>query len=167
MAKDKGKAKDTKVEGTEKKPKRKMPFLNPFFVLVLVLGLSFMASAIVILVSMLPTVIAYMLDRGRPRTLGITVGAMNIAGTTGVWLDLVRQGHELSEAVDIALDPSNVAMSYGLALVGLAIYLNVSPFVAKMNARKASFEIKRILKRQDALKENWGAGVAEPLVVGK
>jgi hypothetical protein len=149
-----------KKEKTEEKTLKK-PKINPVLMFFLILAFAFVASTIVLFTLMLPTLVAYVADKNEPRTLGVTVGAMNLAGASSAWLELIHRGHSINQAIDIALNPDNVFIAYGAALVGWMIYLNLAPFVANLSVRKANNEMKAIEKRQQELRENWGGSVAK------
>lgn len=130
------------------------------FVLPVLIAILLLPSTIVLGTLMLPSFVAVLLDRMRPKMLAITVGALNLAGASAGWFDLLRTGHTIENAKNVALAPENVFTAYGAALLGWILYTNVTLLVAKAVARGATIQIKRIDKRQDELKNIWGPSVA-------
>ncbi len=156
MAKKKNK--DEKKGKRKKVKKAKSPSVL-WFLLVLTIAATFQASAILFGILMLPTFIARILDRHEPKTLAITVGAMNLAGMSAAWFELMERGHEVDTALQMAFDPANVFTAYGAAFFGLVIYLNITPLVANMRVRRARGELRTIAKEKAELITSWGQEV--------
>ena len=129
-------------------------------VLPLLVAIVFLPSTIVLSVLMLPTLVAALMDANKPKTLALTIGALNLAGASTAWFELLRQGHRIAIAQEIAMDPQNVFISYGAAFVGWFLYMNVTALVAKVISRRAGMRIRSIDKRQNELKDIWGPSVA-------
>lgn len=159
-------AKDKK----DKKPKDKKEeqaasgvgvlFMLRSIVLPLLIALLFLPTTILFAILMLPTLVAAVVDNNKPKMLALTVGALNLAGATTAWFELLRYGHSIDTAKSIAMDPQNVFISYGAAFVGWILYVNVTALIANVTSRRAFMRIHSIVKRQNALQEIWGGAVA-------
>ena len=144
------------TEKTEKPAKQKF---NKSLIGPIIAAGVFLPSTIVLAVMMLPTAIAAMVDKYRPRALMTTVGALNFSGATGAWLELFARGHSYEAARDIIIDIDLLLASYGYALVGLVIYIVIVPVVSSFTSQAIDFEHRKITKRQEHLRALWGDGV--------
>lgn len=154
-------AKTDKEDASEVSNQKTTSLRRPILILFLVASIFALPSVVVLATLMIPTFIAILMDRHIPKTLGMTVGCMNFAGASVGWLELVRRGHDIRDALNIAMEPNSVFFAYGFAFFGWVLYLNIAPFVARMTVRKAQMRVKRIRKRQEKLKKDWGTPVSK------
>lgn len=141
--------------------KRKTPFSVYFAILVLLTcAVVFLPSTILLAVCLLPTMVAALIEQSRPKTLWITVGALNFAGVFPAWFGLWEGGHTLSMAWQLIVQPRTLLIAYGGAAAGWVIYLNLTPMVAGFVAGRAKGRIKDIEARQKELIRKWGEEVA-------
>ncbi|MGM0423075.1 MAG: hypothetical protein ACQEQL_08280 [Pseudomonadota bacterium] len=159
MAKDKKKKNKANADGNEKTGISMLSILRAV-ILPLLVAVVFLPSTIVLSVLMLPTLVAAVMDANKPKALSLTIGALNLAGASTAWFELLRQGHRIAIAQEIAMDPQNVFIAYGAAFVGWFLYMNVTALVAKVISRRAAMRIRSIDKRQNELKDIWGPAVA-------
>jgi len=144
-----------------KKPPAKantLQILTALLVLIM-LGIAFSGAAIFLLICLIPTYIALFTDRQTPRTLGLTVGAANLAGTVPNFLTVLEMNNHPAQALSFALQPSTLAMAYAGAGIGWLIYLAVTRFVALVIVSKAEMRIQKLAKREQVLVERWGAEI--------
>jgi hypothetical protein len=59
----------------------------------IVMAVVFLPTTILLVVGMLPTLVAALVDRTRERVLGMTVGSMNLAGCTPFVIELWSGEH--------------------------------------------------------------------------
>lgn len=123
----------------------------------------FMATTALLCIAMLPTLAAGLSDRIRGETRALTIGAMNIAGTTPFLLDLWSTGHNLDNALSIITDPRTIIVVYSAAGVGWIIDWAVAGMVATMMQQGGVKRLKDIKERQAALVERWGPEVTGDL----
>lgn len=137
------------------------------FTLLAVSGLAtafvFMPTTVMMCIAMLPTGAAWLSDRIRGETRALTVGAMNMAGTTPFLLDLWSSGHNLDSALDIITEPRTIIVIYSAAGVGWIIDWAVSGIVATVLQQGGVRRMKDIKERQAALVERWGPEVTGDL----
>ncbi len=124
-----------------------------------ILVFVFSAYTIYFLICMIPTIVASIVDRGTPRTLGITVGVLNFAGSISAWFDLIGRGQDIEYAFYLVLQPSTLLIAYGAAGIGWLIYFFVARFVAVIVLKNNKSAIKKINKKQQKLIERWGERV--------
>lgn len=163
MAKPKKKTnKKMKARKGGKKPvrrKKKKSVGQVFGGLGLVMAIIFMASTIVLLVGMLPTVVAIFVDRTRQKNKAVTVGAMNLAGCTPFLLELWSQGHNVGKSIDIITDPMAIVVMYAAAAVGYIIDWAMTGLVAGILYDRGQKRAVAIKKKQEELVERWGKEV--------
>ena len=125
----------------------------------MLLMLLFLPTTIVMFTMMLPTAIAALVDKNRPRALMITVGAANFSGAVSVWFELLRRGHSINSAKLLATDLDSLMASYGAALAGLLIYAIVVPMISTISSHAAEYEKNKIQKQQDQMVRTWGSDI--------
>jgi len=121
----------------------------------------FLPTTILFSVCLIPTMVAYIVDNSLNKTIWVTVGVMNVAGTIPAWFKLWDMGHHIEHAIDIILQPTTIIVSYGGAAVGWFIYINVTPFIASIIIMKNESRLKQIDKRLKELLKKWGDDVAD------
>lgn len=125
----------------------------------LLLGMIFLPTTLLLFTMMLPTAIAGIVDKDRPRALTTTVGATNFAGAMSVWFELIRRGHTINAAQDLATNIDSLVIAYGAAIIGLLVYAIIVPMVAKITSHAAEYEKNKIQKKQDKMLETWGRDI--------
>ncbi len=154
MAK-KDKVKKDKVKKTDKSFASKLHKIAIMFFLVSFIIL-FSSSALYFFICMLPTVVAIIVDPGKPRTLGVTVGAMNLAGSMPNWGEILNNSHDIVFALSVASTPSTLLQAYGAAAIGWLLYFFVTRFIAFITLHKTEIRLETINKHQNKLIELWG-----------
>ena len=129
----------------------------------LVTAFVFMPTTVMLCLAMLPTLAAWMSDRMRGETRALTIGSMNIAGTTPYLLKLWSTGHDLDNALSIITDPQTIIVIYCAAGVGWIIDWAIAGVVATVMQQGGVSRLKDIKERQEALAERWGQEVTGDL----
>ncbi len=143
--------------------KRKMPMsvkLALFFLMVV--AAIFHSTTVIFIACMAPTFVAAIIDREPQKTMWITVGSLNLAGTMPAWFALWTGGNNLDVALGILTQPMMLFMAYGGAAAGWLIYFQLTPMVAALMVRKNQKRLKEIDKRQKDLVKKWGEEVTQP-----
>lgn len=125
----------------------------------LIMALVFMPTTVFLFLAMLPTIVAGVIDRTGKGTMALTVGSMNLAGTTPFLLDLWTSGHTIPDALELISDPRTVIVIYCAAGMGYLIDWVLSGMVAAIMVQHAGLRLKSIKKRQADLVERWGREV--------
>ncbi len=125
-----------------------------------VVGVVFMASAIIVLIGLMPTFVAFFVDRSKRKTKAITVGAMNVAGLTPFLIELWMTDHSMDKALTIIFDPMAIIVIYSAAGVGYIIDWAVTLTVANFMYQRGVSRKKSIEERQKELIERWGKEVS-------
>ena len=121
----------------------------------------FIPTTVLFFVCLIPTMVAYIVDRSFYKTIWVTVGVMNIAGTIPAWFRLWDIGHTVENALYIVMQPMTIIVAYGGAAVGWFIYINITPFIASIIIMKNESRLKQIDKRLRELHRKWGDDVAD------
>lgn len=137
--------------------KRNTAFL--YVMLGVPIALLVLPTAIVLAVALVPTGVAFIMERGKGYYGGITVGAMNLAGTAPYLADLWTQGHTLAVAVGIITNVFAWMMFYGAALFGWAIYSTTPSAVSAFMTMTAGNRIAAMRAQQRELVMKWGPDV--------
>ena len=129
-----------------------------------VLGLAVLlvlspASLVVLLIGLLPTVVACVIDRERGMPLAISVGALNSAGVLFFVLDLWSGTGGFGAAFAIVTNVFDMAVLYGMAAIGWIIYLSMSPFAATYLSVSQDMRLQKRMRHQESLIEEWGESV--------
>ncbi len=156
-------AKEKKVKAKKAKKgkgKGKMPWTGQLVMISgILLSLAFLQSTILIVVGMLPTLAAAVVDRTGKGTLAITIGAMNLAGCSPFLIQLWMNGHELDMGVEMLSNPFTIIVMYSGAAIGYVINWSLSGVVEALMVKKYSKRLEDISKRQEELEKRWGKEV--------
>ena len=137
--------------------KRSTLFL--YIMLGIPIGLMIIPTVIVLAVALVPTGVAFIMERGKGYYGGLTVGAMNFAGTSPYLADLWAEGHTVAAAVGIITNVFAWLVFYGAALFGWAIYATTPAAVSAIMAMTAGQRITTMRATQRDLVQKWGPDV--------
>ncbi len=116
-------------------------------------------SCIVLTVNMVPSIVAYVVDKSREKYLAITVALLNICGTLPALADLWQQGQSYAAAVDVSGNPFHWLMAYGAAAIGWTIYLGLPPILRHYYNITSQARLLNHQHKQQVLVEVWGEEV--------
>ena len=123
------------------------------------MAIVFLPTTFVLVIALLPTFVAAMVDRSKRKTKAITVGAMNLAGVTPFLLELWTGGNNFAAAFDIIANPKAIVVIYSAAAIGYLIDWAMTGLVASVLVQRGHARKKAIIKRQEDLVEQWGEEV--------
>ncbi len=130
-----------------------------YAIIAIPIGLLMIPTMIVLMVAMIPTGVAFLMERGKGYYGGLTVGAMNLAGTSPYLADLWFKGHNIPAAVGIITNVFAWMMFYGAALFGWAIYSTTPSIVSAFMTMTAGNRITGMRAQQRELVQKWGPDV--------
>jgi len=122
-------------------------------------GLVFLPSTLLLTVGMIPTVVAYVVDRDPEKTAPMTVGALNFVGVVTFLINLWQAGHTMAALSKVMTDPFAWLVMYGAAGLGWSLYYGIPPAVAGWITLRAQSRIARRVEEQQELVAHWGSEV--------
>jgi len=151
------------TEATEKgepTPKRRS---GSVFMWLLAAGIlfAFYESIVLLIIGMLPTAIALVLDRSPQKDMARSVGYLNFAGCLPWVVDFWMSGGGFERVFEIVGDPLVLAVMYAAAAAGWGLCFIVRPFVATYLRMAADYRESQTIERQEKLVEMWGDEVSE------
>jgi hypothetical protein len=126
----------------------------------IVMAVVFLPTTILLVVGMLPTLVAALVDRTRERVLGMTVGSMNLAGCTPFVIELWSGEHTPERALEIVAQPLPITIMFAAAALGYMIEWSMTGIVASIMSQKAIARLKAIDEQQKKLIDRWGREVS-------
>lgn len=133
---------------------------------VFILAVVFVPTTVMLTIGMLPAIVASLVDRTKERTLGLTVGAMNLAGCVPFVIDLWTSQHSIDRSVEILSDPLTIVVMYMAAGVGYVIDWALTGIVAVFLTENGKARLESIDQRQKQLVARWGAEVSGDVSLG-
>ncbi len=127
-------------------------------VLIISIGLP---TVMILVVGMLPTIVALIVDRTPQKYAPFCVGGMNFSGVFPSLLTLWTTTHSFSRSLDILADPYALLVMYGAAGFGWMLYMAIPPVISTfvtVIAQRRSAQLRAIQKR---LLDEWGDAVAK------
>lgn len=118
-------------------------------------------TTILLSVLMLPTVCAWIVDRVPGRSLAVSIGLLNGAGTVPGIVRLWSGGHDLATMSTVLGDPFVWLSAYLAAAAAWLIFLMLPPLLRRYYEFATQSRLNALQKRQDKLREEWGEAVAE------
>ncbi len=113
-------------------------------------------TTVVLAPLMLPTIVAYTIDRAEGRPFTITVGLLNGAGTLPAVLAVWAQGHTLTIAQGALGDVLFWFIAYLCAAIGWTIYMVLPPLLRQYYGSITDPRVDALRKEQEKLVEECG-----------
>lgn len=126
-----------------------------------VLAMAVLPTTIVLAVGMIPTLVAWIVDRDEEKYAPITVGVMNLCGVLPGLLELWQTGHTIGRASALVIDPYVLLWAFGAASVGWAIHMGLPPLVGLWHVWRTKGRIAELEDRQKQLVAEWGKAITE------
>jgi len=128
--------------------------------LIIPAGLIVLPTSILFGIGMIPTIVAYVVDRDPEKSAPITVGGLNFCGCMPFAIELWKHQHTIGAAAKIFADPLAWLVMYGAAAVGWGLYYGIPPLVAGMEVSRAEKRVEVLKGKKVALVQEWGPDVA-------
>ncbi len=131
-------------------------------------GLSVVASAVLLFmvalptfitlaVGLLPSMVAFMFDRGQGRTMSRCIFGLNFSGVAPYIMEIWQQGAQtVGVATQEIFQPVALSIMYGAAGLGWLLYLAMPPIVANVLNLSAQRRVSELRKKQRGLIKTWG-----------
>ena len=160
---------DSKVNkvtnGDDPKKRALQPLLWVIFIAIIIL--TFPETVILLLVGMLPTFVAFIIDRSPQKYLTYCVCAMNITGVFPGIYELWTTQNNISLALKIVTNIFDLSLMYLSASIGWFIY-SVVPSIIRVFIKVIGQQRINLLRgQQQNLIQEWGENVADIISVAK
>ena len=116
-------------------------------------------TVVLIFVGMLPTLVAWVIDRTEEKFATFCVGGVNFCGVFPHLLDLWNGDHTVSAAMGAVTDVFKLATMYGAAAFGWMLFMSVPPVIASFLQVMSQRRLTTLRAEQRALIEEWGTEV--------
>ena len=130
-----------------------------FLIVSLIMAVMFSAMAVILLVGMIPTIVAAIVDRTKGKMRSMTIGAINFAGCTPFLVEVFNKGNDISTAVSYIVQPRTIVVMYMAAGMGYLVDWAMTGIVSAIMVQRAKGRIKEIQKQQKDLVDRWGMEV--------
>lgn len=116
----------------------------------------FSAMSTIMIVGMIPTIVAGIVDRTEGRIRTITIGAMNFAGCAPFMFEIFQRGNDMAMAINYIVQPRTIVVMYFAAGMGYLIDWAMTGIVSSVMVQKTKRRLKDVQKQQKELTERWG-----------
>lgn len=145
---------------TKRKRRKRGGNLWTFLLLIVPAALVVMATTVLFIIGMIPTAVAFVIDRDPEKPAPITVGALNFCGCLPFAIDLWMRGNTLAALGKMLTNPVSWLIMYGAAAVGWAFYFGIPPMVASAEVMRAEKRVAELRQKKAELVGSWGPEVA-------
>lgn len=144
----------------KRKNKKVSGFAAQILLIALIMtGVLFVAQAVILVIGMIPTIVAAIVDRTEGRMRAMTIGAINFAGCAPFMIEIFKKGNNVETAMTYVLEPRTIVVIYFAAGMGYLIDWAMTGIVSSMMVQKAKTRLKEIQKLQKDLTDRWGMEV--------
>lgn len=119
-----------------------------------------LSTFLVLLVGLLPTVVAMIVDRTPQHYATACVGGLNIAGVAP-FLAAMWFNPAVSDAPAVLTNPFALAVMYLSAAAGWALFAGVPALFTTLDGLSTQRRVQRLEERRAALAEEWGEDHAD------
>ena len=130
-----------------------------FIFAALLMSVVFLASTLLLLVGMLPTLIAAIIVQKKYKNKVLTIGAMNFAGCFPYLMHIWNSNDRMTSMLESLSDPLTVVVMYTAAAVGYILNHAVTRLVRVFMLHNADKKLANIEKEKSKLEERWGRKV--------
>lgn len=113
-------------------------------------------TVIVLAFTMLPTLAAWVSEKGAHKYAWLCVGGLNFAGIVPYLFSLWFGVHTVDEAFDVLADGNILLWAYGAAGFGWLLYLGMPPVVSSWLRFTTEHRVAAMKAAQKKLIEEWG-----------
>lgn len=126
----------------------------------MLVGAAFLPVAVIFIVGMVPSIVAFFVDSTREKTRAFTVGLLNFVTCFPFMLDVAMKTQTLSSAYVVLMDPLNIVIMFTGAVAGYFLDWTMAGISNVIMTAHAKNRLEAIDKRQAELKRRFGPEVA-------
>ena len=120
-------------------------------------------TVILVCLGMLPTLVAWVIDRSDGKHATFCVCGLNFSGLFPFLMDVWFINHSTDTAIRILTDVFNLVIIYGSAGFGWLLYIAVPPVITTFLSVVAQSRLKLLKTTQSNIIEEWGEKVASTI----
>lgn len=145
------------------RPRRKGGVANGIGMLIMgvPLVILFLPTVVLLAFAMLPTAVAFVVERGNYRYGFICVGGFNFAGVSPYLLNMWFERHDITMALDTLSNVFALMLIYGAAGFGWLLYAVTPTLVGSFLSLTSSRRVAKLRADQRKLVEQWGPEVMD------
>lgn len=142
------------------KKQKKLSLKHWLFVLVgIAVLIVFLPTTALLIVGMIPTMVAFVVDRQPGRNKTFTIGVMNFAGCFSYVLDIWLHANSINYSLFLLTQPKTYVVMYAAAAIGYVIDWGITLIVSAILVQRSEMRLKKIEKEKEALAQRWGKDV--------
>ena len=122
---------------------------------------AFPGIVILVIVGMLPSIVAFMVDRAPKKYTAFCVGGMNFAGVFPAIIELWQGTNDIKAAMGIITDVFELTVMFAAAAFGWLIFMAIPPVVAALMSVAAQQRIMQLRSQQREMINEWGQDIAQ------
>ncbi|HET6157911.1 MAG TPA: hypothetical protein VFE34_06175 [Dongiaceae bacterium] len=135
---------------------------KPVLLLILLLPAAFLMApmAIVLVAALVPSMVARIVDATPGRYLTFTVFGLNLVGALYFVHELLTMGNDLAAVSVVLQDSIGWLAALSGAGCGWLLFMAMPSLIAKTAEAQSALRMRRVLRDQTQLTEEWGKVVA-------
>ncbi len=130
---------------------------------ILIATISIYALVFLIL-SMMPAVVASVIDRGHGKCASKTIGAFNFMGVLPFLFELWKGKESVGAVQNLITDPYVWLLCYGAAAFGWMMVWIMPQFIAFIFTARAQIKISSLKEDQQKLVDEWGEEIRRTVI---
>ncbi len=126
---------------------------------VLLTATIFFSTTIILLIGMLPTLVAYAIDRIPGKNKTFTIGLLNIAGCFPFLLQVWQAYGDVDFALNLLSQPMTIVIIYSIAGLGYILDWVVTAGISSVLIQKSKIRLVKIEDEKKSIENRWGKEV--------
>lgn len=122
----------------------------------IIAGILLLPFGVLMLIGMLPSIVAWMVDVRREKNAALCVAMLNFCGVAPQAITLISRGATLNASLEILKDPMNLATMYAAAAIGWMLIMAMPPIMGFLFNVRSEETIRKLEARKQKLLEEWG-----------
>lgn len=145
------------VPAPQGKGLRRLVWVGLILVALLVLSLP---TVLLLLFGLLPTIVAWVVDRSQQKYATFCVCGMNFSGLFPFLSDIWFKDHSTDAAVAVLTNVFDLMVIYGAAAFGWMMFIAVPPVISQFISAMLQRRVATLREEQQKIIEEWGEGVS-------
>lgn len=117
-------------------------------------------TMIILIFGLLPTVVAYIIDRSKQKSAAFSVFSINFIGVFPYVMDLWTDRNTVDAALTTVTDLFSMLVMYSAAAFGWLLFISMPPVIASFVTVMQQRKVAQLRAEQKDLIDEWGPDVA-------